>query len=357
MWPMSAPMQLAQRVLPFASLLALVSSSQYLFQPFVWRHWSVDAVLLGWLEILLDRVLVIGCIAVAVIAALSWPLERPLARGSALAVAIVVGAIGGEALLFALGRPGAASSVFQAGEKVLRWGIFAAGIVGVWVAWARVLSADAAVRNAKREQARAEHQLTALRVQALQAQVEPHFLFNTLATVKRLSSIEPARCQRLLTHLHTFVRLSQAAQPAQLRWTLAEEVELARAYLGVVEMRMNGRLRVTIDIDPLLAGFHVPPLVLATLVENAVKHGITPATNDSDIVVSARRTASAVELGVADTGIGFRASTGSGIGLANTRARLRSLYGDAAVLQLTANRPTGVVATLRLPAGAMGATA
>jgi hypothetical protein len=346
----SALPRVAQQVLPLAALLALVSSSQYLFQPFVWRHWPVDMVLLGWLEILGDRLLVATCVAVATVVALTLRLERRGTRGVALALAIVAGAAAGEALGYAWALPGAPSTLTDAAERVLRWSVFAAGIVGLWQAWTRALAADAAVRNTTQAKAAAERQLTALQVQALQAQVEPHFLFNTLATVKRLSSVEPARCRQLLAHLHTFVRLSQAAQPAQLRWTVGEEVELARAYLGVVEMRMNGRLRVAVDVAPSLAGFDVPPLALTTLVENAVKHGITPLTGDGTIVVRGRRHGAVLELQIADTGVGFQASTGSGIGLANTRARLRSLYKDDASLQLGANRPRGVVATLRLPA-------
>jgi len=350
--PLPSLARSAQQVLPLAALLALVSSSQYLFQPFVWRNWPVDTVLLGWLEVLGDRLLVGGCVGAAIIVALALPLRRRAARGAALALAIAAGATAGEALLIVLDWPGAPASVTDAAERVLRWSVFAGGIVGLWIAWSRALAADAAVRDAAQAKAAAERQLTAVRVQALQAQVEPHFLFNTLATVKRLSSVEPTRCQQLLAHLHTFVRLSQAAQPAQLRWTLAEEIELARAYLGVVEMRMNGRLRVAIEVEPALGAIEVPPLVLATLVENAVKHGITPLASDGEIVVRARRAGGAAEISVADTGVGFRASTGSGIGLANTRARLRSLYGNAASLQLGANQPSGVVATLRLPARA-----
>lgn len=346
---LSALARASRSVLPLAALLALVVSSQYLFQPFVWRHWPVDVVLAGWLEIFADRLLVAGCMAATTIVALALPWRRPQLRGAALAVAVAAGAVCGEALLDAFELPGASAGSGEAFERVMRWSVFAAGIAGLWVAWSRALAADAAVREATRAQASAERQLTALRVQALQAQVEPHFLFNTLATVKRLSSIEPARGRQLLAHLHTFVRLSQAAQPALLPWTLAEEIELARAYLGVVEMRMGGRLRVAIEVEPGLGGLDVPPLALVTLVENAVKHGITPATGEGEIVVSARRHGAAIELGVADTGVGFRASGGSGIGVANTRARLRSLYGSAASLQLRANRPSGVVATLRIP--------
>jgi LytS/YehU family sensor histidine kinase len=118
---------------------------------------------------------------------------------------------------------------------------------------------------------------------------------------------------------------------------------------------MEGRLRLCFDIDAAAAACDAPPLALATLVENAVKHGITPATEGGEIRVAATTSGGRLRLQVADTGVGLRSVGGSGIGLANTRARLRSLYGDAARLSLGANQPSGVVAVIEWPlAGGSG---
>ena len=338
----------AIRVLVLAALLAFVVSTQYLFQPFVWRHWPLDEVLLGWLEVLRDRVVGALAIGSTVALALQWPLRRRWARAAALALAIVGGAAGAEAAMSALDWPASAPSAAELAARTLRWSVFACGIVGLWVARQRALAVDEAARSEAAARMRTERQLSALRLQALQSQIEPHFLFNTLATVKRLGSTEPAQCARLLDHLHTFIRLSQAAQPGDARWTLRQDLQMVRAYLSVVEMRMNGRLRVRIDVDEAALGdLEVPPLALGTLVENAVKHGITPAPEGGEIAVDARREAGMIELRVADTGVGLRSEGGAGIGLANTRARLRTLHGEHAGLTLAANRPTGVVASLR----------
>ncbi len=138
------------------------------------------------------------------------------------------------------------------------------------------------------------------------------------------------------------------------RATLGDEVDLVRSYLAIVEMRMSGRLTVIFDVPDSLRDHASPPLTLATLVENAVKHGITPAPDGGTITVSARCDADALELVVADTGVGISGSAqtsmgGAGIGLANIRSRLRALYRGAASLRITGNAPRGVRAVIRLP--------
>jgi hypothetical protein len=336
-------------VLPVAAGLALLVSTQYLAQPFVWRHWPVDEVMLGWLEVLRDRLVVALAIGWAVVAALRSSTDRLRAAG--VVAAIVAGAAAGEGLIVLAAWPSASADTADFAGRVLRWSVAAGGIAALRVAQLRALAADSAVRGVLQAQAASERQLSSLRMQALRSQIEPHFLFNTLATVKRLGSTEPAQCERLLADLHTFVRLSQAAQPAEGGWTLGQELELVRSYLGVIERRMNGRLGVRIEADATLHAAELPALALATLAENAVKHGITPSMREGAIVIEARRNGADLVVCVADTGVGFGAtgSGGSGIGLANTRSRLVTRYGSRAALTLRANRPSGVVATLRLP--------
>jgi hypothetical protein len=336
-------------VLPIAAVLALLVSTQYLAQPFVWRHWPVDEVLLGWLEVLRDRLAVALAMALAIVAALRLP-SRGWWRAATVAASIVAGAAVGEGLISLAAWPSASHDGAEFWGRVLRWSVAGGGIAALRVAQLRALAADAAVRGALQLQAESERQLSSLRMQALRSQIEPHFLFNTLATVKRLGNTEPVQCERLLTDLHTFVRLSQAAQPAEGGWTLGQELELVRSYLGVIERRMDGRLSVRITVDAALQTAELPALALATLVENAVKHGITPSTRDGSIAIAARGDGADLVVAVADTGVGFGAgSGGSGIGLANTRSRLATRYASRASLALHANQPSGVVATLRLP--------
>lgn len=340
------------RALLVAQCIALIVSTQYLFQPFLWRHWPLDEILLGGLEVLRDRAVVATCIAIAFVAVRHAPQSRALGRSLAMGLGIVLGAVTGEGLLMLLGAPAAAEDGTAFVGGALRWAAVAAAITTLLSVRARSVRTSNEARRIELERLMGETQLANLKLQALRAQIEPHFLFNTLATVRRLGSTDPALCARLLDHLHTFTRLSLAAQPDKQRWSLGQELDLVRAYLGVVAVRMQGRLSVTIDIAAEVHGFELPPLMLASLVENAVKHGITPSTEGGAIAVSAACRRGEVEIAVADTGVGFRASTGTGIGLSNTRSRLRTLYGGNAGLELRANHPRGVVALLRLPAAA-----
>lgn len=351
----------AVRTLTLAAVLALAMSMEYLFQPFVWRHWPVDEVLLGWVSILGNRAWVVFLIATVAWLGLTVGRQLPfLVRCSLFVVLVILAALVAEMILQRSGVADAASTPQELGLRVLRWSTLSLAVGGLLLAWRGALRDDEAVRAARQQRVAANTQLADLRMQALQSQIEPHFLFNTLATARRLSATDPVRCGQLLANLHDFVRLSRAAAPGALPWQLADELQLVRAYLGVIELRMGGRLRLRYEIAPEAADCRAPPLSLATLVENAVKHGITPATDGGEITISARCERSpgsgdqaTLVLCVADTGVGFDGAAqggGSGIGLANTRARLQNLFGADAALELAANSPRGARATIRIPA-------
>ena len=195
-------------------------------------------------------------------------------------------------------------------------------------------------------------QVTQAHLSALQAQIEPHFLFNTLATVKRLYETAPGRGREMLSSLIGYLR---AALPGMRRQgaTLAQELELARAYLTILQMRMGERLQFAIEAPPTLLDAEMPPLVLGTLLENAIKHGLGALPEGGRIDIRAHEDRSGdtplLVLEVIDTGAGFTGQGGSGVGLANTRSRLAALYGDVASLGLRCNEPRGVVARVALP--------
>jgi len=206
------------------------------------------------------------------------------------------------------------------------------------------------LRNETLRNLNIEHQLTNTRLAALRSQIEPHFLFNTLATLRWLQRTEPDAGARLLANFIDYLsRIGPMLERTEV--ALGEEIDLMRAYLEVVEMRMGDRLQVAFDVPTALRQARVPPLALATLVENAVKHGISRAQYGGEIVILAREVAHQLVLSVTDTGVGFsqNSSSGTGIGLSNVRARLSTLYGGLGSLRVEANLPTGVRATLRVP--------
>jgi signal transduction histidine kinase len=184
---------------------------------------------------------------------------------------------------------------------------------------------------------------------ALQAQIEPHFLFNTLANVKRLYDVAPGRGRDMLASLIAYL---QTALPGMRRQhaCLGDELDRVQHYLAILHMRMGDRLRFDISAPPGLRDAEMPPMVVATLVENAIKHGLSPLPEGGRLWVTAMETAgNKLLVDVRDDGQGFVGAGGSGVGLANTRARLLALYGQQAFLALEAVEPRGVLARVCLP--------
>lgn len=202
-----------------------------------------------------------------------------------------------------------------------------------------------------------EKELTVAKLSLLHAQVEPHFLYNTLASAQYLTRTDPARADEMLGHLIVYLRHSLPRTDESLS-TLGEELDRSRAYLEILRIRMGERLRVQVDVAPDLLPTPLPPMMLQTLVENAVKHGLEPKPGGGTIWLLGRAQGSGVAITVADDGVGFSdAGSGTGIGLKNVRERLRLVYGTAASLSIVANFPSGVAATLSVPASIAGAGA
>lgn len=348
--PAPAPVDVAWRlpprlVLGGAVLVALLMSTEYLFQRFVWRYWPWDEVLSGWVDVARDRLVVALAMALALLAVTRWRVRSLRARSALLAMAIVAGAAAGEALLQLAGLPGALGDAPAVLGRIARWSVVAGAVGAMWYLWRRDVEARAAEQAVLLRRLQSQRQASELQLQALRSQIEPHFLFNTLATVRRLRRVEPADGARLLAHFMHYLRTAQSDGRA----TLGREIDLVRAYLEVVAIRMAGQLTLHFEVPEALREHPCPPLTVATLVENAVKHGIEPALAGGSIRVSACRAGAAIEIEVADTGVGLQGSGGSGIGLANIRARLRTLYGDQGWLSLQGVQPHGVRAVLHLP--------
>jgi len=201
------------------------------------------------------------------------------------------------------------------------------------------------------ERSQLEKQAVDARLALLQAQIEPHFLFNTLANVQALVESGSPQASRLLTSLIAYLR---AAMPRlqQGAATLAHEITLVRAYLELMQMRMPDRLRFTIDVDPALAARPFPAMALLTLVENAVRHGLDPLEDGGSIHISASCDAQGCRIAVTDTGAGMNPKATPGTGLTNLRERLAGLYGGRARLELEEQTPHGLRAEIVLPAAA-----
>jgi sensor histidine kinase YesM len=191
-----------------------------------------------------------------------------------------------------------------------------------------------------------ERQAADARLSVLQAQIEPHFLFNTLANVQSLIESGSPRAVPVFKSLIAYLR---AAMPQlhQSAATLGNEEGLVRSYLELMLMRMPDRLQFSIDIADDLRGIRFPAMALLTLVENAVRHGIDPSEEGGRIEVIARREGDTICVSVSDTGIGMRETAVPGTGLSNLQQRLNAFYGDGALMELSEQSPHGLRAELR----------
>lgn len=205
------------------------------------------------------------------------------------------------------------------------------------------------------EVAELQRQVSLAELKALQAQVEPHFLFNALASLQQLIRSQPETAERFLGELHDYLRLALPSlrQPMS---SAGQELALARAYLTVMATRLDDRLRFAVQAGAGCEAHALPPLMLLTLVENAVRHGIEPLPGGGRIDVEARRDGERFVLEVRDDGAGLHAGAaasaqqpGQGLGLANLRDRLAGLYGGAAHLRVQQRAEGGVRARIELP--------
>jgi signal transduction histidine kinase len=208
---------------------------------------------------------------------------------------------------------------------------------------AQAATATAAEESLKR-------QLVEAQLKMMQAQVEPHFLFNTLASVDYLIETEPSTASKMQKNLIQYLR---AALP-QMRegsTTLGKEIQLCRSYLEILKFRMEDRLQYTMTVPQGLQSAQFPPMMLQSLVENSIKHGLEPKPEGGSITISADVVNGRLRVTVADTGLGFAAGgrPGTGVGLGNVRERLAALYGGAARLSIEANTPSGTIVTIEVP--------
>jgi len=195
-----------------------------------------------------------------------------------------------------------------------------------------------------------ERQLAEAHLSALKMQLHPHFLFNTLNTIMVLVRQQKGReAEEMLARLSDLLRCVLEDVQAQ-EVSLSRELEYLQLYLSIEQVRFQDRLRVDVAADPEVLDAALPHMALQPIVENAIRHGIGRSSTAGSIGITACRVNDQVEIRIQDDGPGLAPANGAGgIGLANTRARLRELYGDAASLRVENSEKGGVVATMLLP--------
>lgn len=313
-----------------------------------------------WVDLLLrECVIALACVLVFGVFE-HWPRTPPqwLARWvlQVVAVALVVPCT--VWTLYVLSTPDGAPPFWREGERLTGFMLLTVSgiLIAPWIALgALVRQKEALARHQalgfELKRSELERQALDARLNLLQAQVAPHFLFNTLANVQVLVQSGSPRAATVLEHLIAYLRAAVPRLDAPVS-SVAEELRLVRAYLELMHLRMPDRLRFTIDADPRVLTVACPPVALLTLVENAVRHGIDPAEEGGHIAVRAMLAADgACVLQVADTGVGLDEARagGLGTGLVALRERLRLKHGAGAQLRLLGQPAAGVLAEIRLP--------
>jgi sensor histidine kinase YesM len=199
-----------------------------------------------------------------------------------------------------------------------------------------------------------KRQVVEARMAAMQAQVEPHFLFNTLASIDHLIETDPARASIMQKNLIALLRASMPTMReanAQSTRDLGRELAVIRPYLEILKVRMEERLQTDVRVSDGLLSAEFPPMMLQSLVENAIKHGLEPKEEGGSLTVAAEIVHGKLAVTVADTGLGFgkAATAGTGIGLSNIRERLALLYGGKANMAITETAGGGTTVTITVP--------
>jgi len=333
------------------ALVTLLLSLGALVSPALLDFFSPAEIALAWLEHLVE----LAVIAAALLAAFTeldeaLPRSMPLRLAVMCALLLVLSAVLAVLLhaYYADGFEHLPPPLRMLADS-LRWGLPAVFLALIADVHQRALQTDSAAHAAELARAQLEQGESEQQLALLQAQIEPHFLFNMLGNVRRLYRTRPQAGAEAVGSLMRYLRTA-LPQLRSRRASLGEEIALVRAYLDLFQLRMGAQLSFSIEIDAALHDAEFPPMLLVTLVENAIKHGLEPA-GGGHIEVRAGRRRNVLEVTVLDDGAGFgtTASSGTGVGLVNVRRQLVARYQSRARLTLEGREPRGARATIAIP--------
>lgn len=375
-WPVFSARWLIGRALVFGVVLAGLAAMSALGTAVAGPGLEAGLIAGGWLIGSMMLMAFAGPLLAGAVRYARWPLKRER-------VGVVLAVLVGMGIAFAVDRvgsarinaqirpameansPGLAATARQAEARASQPWVQVAGIgigLGIYFALGGGLALAGYFRESRQwvhaRQQRAIAEVTQarreaeLRLAVLQAQVEPHFLFNTLASIRALVRSDGDRAEATLDALAAHLRATMPVVPAGSALpesTLAQQLAVAESYLEVMRLRLGGRLSVHVAADAPARAQPFPPLLLITLVENAIKHGIEPKRGPGEVRIEARREGAQLVVEVLDDGVGLSPGLGGGVGLANVREQLAAAHGDAASLEVASRPGSGCVARLRLP--------
>jgi len=213
---------------------------------------------------------------------------------------------------------------------------------------AKASEAEVMAQEERIKRLTSEKGMTEANLKLLQAQIEPHFLFNTLSNILTLMESDPEKGKTMLSDLTHYLRTSLSKTRKDMS-TVGQEMELIKDYLKIYQVRMGDRLRFEINIPDDINDFPLQPMLIQPLVENAIRHGLEPEIKGGEIRIAGSINGGKLRIEVIDNGTGFYENSNPGMGIENIRERLKSLYGERGSLILEENRPTGVKAIIEVP--------
>ena len=289
------------------------------------------------------------CVTVTYLSLAEWPLAPRLA---AIAAAIGVGAGLGFTFSTFLTGFSLVGMYRQQGELLFQILVISL-LFGVMVSYFfiskhRLAEIAAQAQEEKIKRLAQEKLAVTMQLKMLQAQIEPHFLFNTLSNLESLLESDIPTARRMLADLSSYLRTT-LTRSREERGTLDQEMEIVRAHLAIQQVRMGTRLKFSVNLPEALAAKFCPPLLIQPLVENAIRHGLEPSVTGGEVVVECRLAAGRIRVEVRDSGVGFALGGQPGTGTANVCERLQALFGDEAELTLAEVSPRGVKAMVEYP--------
>lgn len=233
-------------------------------------------------------------------------------------------------------------------QMIVFFTVYAAAATFVFYSKYRLEASRELAQQEKIKRLSVEKEAVEGRLRLLQAQIEPHFLFNTLSNILSLIDTDPGKGKSMLGNLIQYLRTSLSRTSPAVT-TLGQEVDIIKAYLDIQKIRMSERLDYTFEVPEQLLRYPLPPMLLQPLVENAVKHGVEPMIEGGEIAIRASLNSEAMRVEISDTGKGFSPSHEPGIGIGNVKERIKLLYGERGCLTLKENESHGVTAIVELP--------
>jgi len=267
------------------------------------------------------------------------------------AASIIAGSVGGTllgAFFTGIAIPLFFTSAGSFFQMILVGLLFGAVISHFFISREKLMAAQALVQDERIKRLTVEKKMAESDLKRLQAQIEPHFLFNTLSTILSLLETDANGGRAMLKDLTHYLRTTLSKTRRDYA-DLGQEIDMITAYIHIFRRRMGGRLSYSVHIPETVKMIPFPSMLLQPLVENAIQHGLEPKTDGGRIMITASQTGRHLRIEIADTGLGIRNANQTGLGLASVKERLQSLYGNDAHFLLEENRPSGVKAVIEVP--------